>query len=179
MAEEHKVKLIMGDPSGDGHGKWGFITFKTNLPQPDIVKYYGDGAEIIGYDYTSDVAEDYEDNYLYGRHVLPLVKAGIDVGNIVDDYVAPPTRLVLVPREDWTEKDEEEYDYYENETAGCLYTDSHAEIFLQIARIGAEKAGIKFTWKQVRDDTPEIDIDGYGLFWQGPVLFFDIETGIH
>ena len=56
----HKVTMVVGDWSDDGHGKTQEFNFKTNRSIEELGELYEKGVEITGHDIMSH-CEDYED----------------------------------------------------------------------------------------------------------------------
>lgn len=103
------ISLVMGDRSGDGHGKTDTVIIKSNLSKKDLEKAYKKAIKIIGFD-LAEVASEYEDNYISEKLYLKLKKAGFT--------------------EDYGESEDEKYQ---------IFSEAYADIYLFFIKIGEPK----------------------------------------
>lgn len=136
----HKISLLMGDPSGDGHDKRSNFAIKSNLDRSQIIRAYSRGVAIGLPNVEKDLCEEYEDSKISNDTLKLFVEKGFD------------------PNEIW------EYQYYNKigkpEGSYSLDTDSFAKLYLFVVLIGDPT----FEW-EIDTETSEIDIGGYGLFY--------------
>lgn len=131
------ITLILGDPSGDGHGKSKTIVFNSNLNVTDIGLAYKKASKELGFDLISDVCNDYEDNFVPKDIFDTLVKNGMEYD--LSDY----------------EKNQLE----DADTRGInIYTDEYLNIYFFIVFFGNKNFEYEIT------NYPVIDIGGYGLY---------------
>jgi hypothetical protein len=157
----HTVNLLLGDQSGDGHGKTNIVSIQSNLDAFSVAEAYEKGVEIIGVDLINDVAEGYEDNTLVQSDFDKLVKHGftfeedssledLDEDDDIEDF------------DDELESDlelEEDDDLLNDEEPIHLYEDTFVRIYLFIAKTGNPDFEYHLT-----DVNNIIAIGGYGLF---------------
>src|SRR5574338_1441101 len=135
----HVITLILGDWSGDGHDKRETINIKSNLDKDAIMKAYEAGTQKLGFDFCAEVAEEYEDNKLSEEKWKKLLEMGYQDGSGLE---------------------EEAKEYNDGEIS--LWTDSFADIYLFIVKLGNEE--FKFEYLTGAQN-PQIKIGGYGLFY--------------
>jgi hypothetical protein len=134
----NRIELIIGDWSGDGHERTDKFIIDSNLNKNEIVEAYERGVDIIGFDLSTDVCDDYEDHY------MPL------------DKYATLTRLGFIyPRE---------YDGDAINIEGdAVYM--HSELFAYIYLFFVKKGNDQFDFSMIKFTTENsIPIGGYGLF---------------
>jgi len=83
-AKESKYNIILrlGDPSDDGHGKTCEFNYVFDKSKDDIFAAYKEGAKKIGFDFINEVAVDYEDRIIAGKHLKKLKKEGFNLFNL-------------------------------------------------------------------------------------------------
>lgn len=98
----HKIELILGDWSGDGHEKTSSFHIMSSLPKEKIIDAYDRAVKILKFDITS-CCEEYEDHSLpeEGQEVLkknfPKLFKSIDPEWLVkDDFVKIYLAMVAV-----------------------------------------------------------------------------------
>ena len=133
----NQVEIVVGDWSGDGHGKTDTTMIKSSLSGTGIWKAYKKGIEIVGFDLT-EFGSDYEDGYLPTEHYEKLLELGCTIE--VDDY-------------DPKDADEDKPEKVP------LYSESYVDLFLFIVGLGDPE----FRYKEA-DTSDSIHIGGYGLF---------------
>jgi len=131
---QHTINLVLGDYSHDGHSRTDTVTIISNLEKKDVVKAYKKGCEKVGFNLTDDVCADYEDMAMPAEIAEKLKAAGID-----------PNDFVEVLDENLS------FDY----NGGAF-----AELWLRIAQLGNPD----FKYKVTEDESPNINIGGYGLY---------------
>lgn len=133
------ITLLLGDPSGDGHGKSETIVINSNLNATDIGLAYKKGSKELGFDLVSDVCSDYEDNFIPKDIFDILVKNGMEYD--LSDYEI---------------KQLEDADA---DSRGInIYTDEYLNIYFFIVFCGNKDFEYELT------KYPVIDIGGYGLY---------------
>lgn len=135
----HIIALTVGDWSDDGHGKTATHIYETNLPRSELNKAFDAGTEKVGFN-LENVCEDYEDNTLLRADYDLLVDAGIT----------------------WTDQEyrPEQWDREDPNSDFTLWHDSFALLWMKIAQLGNPE----LVFKEVKDNTANIEIGGYGLF---------------
>lgn len=93
---EHTCQFVVGDDSEDGHGKIKTFLFKTNLNVTEIHQAYRDAVQMVGFDFTSNVACDYQDNNILMEDFELLKSKGIDV-DLSDYMMKGDTSIYLSP----------------------------------------------------------------------------------
>jgi len=106
---DHKIKVVCGDWSNDGHGMTDSITIKSNLTKDQLESAYANGSNILGFDFKETVGKELEDNKMSQAEMDLLHKHNIDV--VVDEYYGKKG-------------------YY------SLDTESYTEIILGICKLG-------------------------------------------
>ena len=129
------INLVMGDWSGDGHSKTETITILSNIDKKAVEKAYKAGTKKTNVNFSDDVASDYEDSTLPTEVVTKLAEHGFKI-------------------EDYSE-DEEPTD-----RGYGIWTDGYALAWLFIAGVGNPD----FKFEVIEDDSPNINIGGYGFF---------------
>ncbi len=132
-----QVKLIVGDWSHDGHEKTKvfFVNVKGVKKEDNLLEAYNKGTELVGFDLTNEVCDDYKNDVLLHEYAAKLVELGLQ-----DFILATP-----------------EEDEYEN--GYSLDPDTFADIYMFICKLG--NPGLKYEIL----DPPELHIGGYGLFY--------------
>jgi len=134
----HMINLVMGDWSGDGHSQTATVTIISNIDKKALEKAHKAGAKKTDVNFEDDVAADYEDNTISKDDVDKLSKFGFKI----EDY-----------SEDEDPGDDDDDPRY------CLWTDGYALAWLFVAQIGNPD----FKFEVIEDDSPNINIGGYGL----------------
>lgn len=136
---ETRVKLLVGDYSGDGHNITQDYYVLTNLSCKQVQSSYKEGTKKIGFNFSNEVCRNYED------------------GSISKDKWAKLKEFGYVPRS----YDGEEFELEENVAGDGFTLDSQtfADIFMFICKLGNPTLEYKF----VEEDN-SINIGGYGLF---------------
>lgn len=57
-----KINIFVGDHGGDGHDKQRHLTFESNLSKTQMNEAFDKGSQILGFDFTNEVAIEYEDS---------------------------------------------------------------------------------------------------------------------
>lgn len=150
IKKSYIINLIMGDPSGDGHGNIQYISIKSNLNKNAIQTAYEKGTKLLGFDFVDKVCADYEDNFLHKEEMNKLVKHGFNV-----DDLGSITSYEKKEALNFIKNDEM---FYSNHLR--LWTDSFSNIYLFIAKLGNKN----FKYKILDENDSSIDIGGYGLY---------------
>lgn len=131
----HMINLVMGDWSADGHSQTSTTTILSNLEKADVEKAYKAGVKKTKVKFAEEVAADYEDGCISLAIVEKLAPFGFKISDYSEDE----------------EPDENGY---------SLWTEGYAEIWLWFAKLGNPD----FRYETTEDDSPNINIGGYGLF---------------
>lgn len=138
----YTLHLVVGDWSGDGHGKTYRQAIKSSLPAAEVLRVYQLGSEQLGFNFAENVAADYRDGVLPAEYGDPLVEAGLNEYLIQRHYTDQP--LVIADE-------------------NCnLQVDDFVAIWLFIADLGAPDNA--FEYQLLSEGAGELNIGGYGLF---------------
>lgn len=80
----HKISLVLGDWSDDGHGKTDIVTIESNFTPAKIKKAYKKGTELVGVDLTEDVCSEYEEHQMTPEHYEVFKASGV-LGDLSDE----------------------------------------------------------------------------------------------
>ena len=75
----HTFKLIVGDLSGDGHGRHSDFHINSNLPREAVEKAYAEACNVLGFDLVKTVCSNYEDVVVPQKISAILKNHGIDL----------------------------------------------------------------------------------------------------
>lgn len=81
---DKKVKLIVGDYSGDGHEKTYTRVIESNLTSDQMIEAYKAACVIIGMDFCQDVCSEYEEMEPDEEEIATLAQVGISLD--VDEF---------------------------------------------------------------------------------------------
>lgn len=76
MSNTHRIDLILGDWSGDGHGQSQTVIINSNLRKDELLTAYEAGTKLVGFDLINDVCEEYEDNRMKREYKTKLLDLG-------------------------------------------------------------------------------------------------------
>ena len=71
-----RICLVVGDWSGDGHDKTTEVTIASNFNEKAIDRAYKRGTKALGFDFSEEVAADYEDTTLSAKHAKAFADKG-------------------------------------------------------------------------------------------------------
>ncbi|MDD3412559.1 MAG: hypothetical protein PHY47_01020 [Lachnospiraceae bacterium] len=95
----HNFKIILGDPTWDGHGRHEEYIFLSSAPLKEVEKAYKKGVAFIGLDVTHFCQEHEESSISMDTYNI-LKDAGVDVSKIdswdEDWMIYPETLLHLI-----------------------------------------------------------------------------------
>ncbi len=133
----HKINLVVGDWSGDGHDKTEDILISSSLEKKDLVKAYKAGlkATKIAHD---KFCTEYEQNSIPRSTYLELLALDPSLG----------------------EHENYNNDLKDGEDIWGLTHEEFAHMYMIIAKVGNPK--LKWTFEVTSDS---INIGGYGLFY--------------
>jgi hypothetical protein len=143
MEERHTISLTLGDWSRDGHNQTDQIIIKSNRTTEQIKKAYKKGVKLVGFDFSEEVASEYEDNRIREEELEKLRTAGY-TQELDDEYTK-----------------DELGEFADLAGTAALSSDTFAEIYLWIAKRGDPS----FEYEVAVDHTCNINIGGYGLFY--------------
>ena len=106
------ISLEMGDSGGDGHAKTETFLVCSNLNQVAMKKAYQAGTKILGFDFSDEVAAQYDAAPLSKEHIKILTKNKIQIDTTGEAELTGPI---------------------------TLYPVHFASIWLQILKLGNEK----------------------------------------
>jgi hypothetical protein len=142
----HLINLVVGDWSNDGHSQSDTITISSNLEKADVEKAYKAGAKKLKLDVTKDVATDYEDGALSIKQWKKLAKAGLTLETLYDG-----SRYDIGIANNAIKSEEENINLY-------------PDVFVNIWIFVVQQGNPDFKFEVSEDDSPNINIGGYGLF---------------
>jgi hypothetical protein len=76
MNNTHRIDLILGDPSGDGHGKSQTVVINSNLSKHELLAPYQAGTKLVGFDFINEVCKEYEDCRMKREYKTKLLELG-------------------------------------------------------------------------------------------------------
>jgi len=83
-----KINLLVGDRSGDGHDKREHFLIECNLDVAGVQKAYKKAVKLVGFDFSNEVAAEYEDSRISHEQLKKLRELGYD-GELFDEkYMA-------------------------------------------------------------------------------------------
>lgn len=141
----HMVNLVLGDWSGDGHSMTETVTIRSNLDKKALEAAYKKGAKKLGVDVEDDVASDYEDATISVEQWQKFADAGMTLEQLFDgaEYETKEAQEAI---------DDEEDNF-------GIWCDAFSRLWLFTAKQGNPE----FEYTIEKDDSPNINIGGYGL----------------
>lgn len=133
---KHRIRLVMGDPGGDGHGRSSERICASNLSGEELKQAYTAGTKLLGFDFTANICSEYEDSRVSTADAEKLKALGCTAFDNVSKY------------------DYDEDDGY------SIWRDEYVAIYLFLCKLGNPE----FEYKLVSDQMDYIEIGGYGLF---------------
>lgn len=130
-------ELEMGDESCDGHCLTKTRTICSPLSNEDMNAAYKSGSEILGFNFITDVAAEYEDSSLSMEKLTKLRSHNIATWKFEDEEYAEEGEVL--------------------ESVG-LNPENYSEIYLEIIKLGNPD----FSYETL--EGKNISIGGYGLF---------------
>jgi hypothetical protein len=76
MNNTHRIDLILGDPSGDGHGKSQTVVINSSFSNDELLAAYQVGRFIVGFDLINEVCKEYEDCRMSRKYKTKLLELG-------------------------------------------------------------------------------------------------------
>ena len=76
MKNTHRIDLILGDPSGDGHGQSQTVVINSSLSNGELLTAYQAGTKLVGFDFINEVCEQYEDCRMSRKYKTKLLELG-------------------------------------------------------------------------------------------------------
>lgn len=145
MKHKFLVNLVVGDWSNDGHGISETITVNCNIDKDAIMAAYKAGSEKTGVDLVDGVCIDYEDNAIRKRDWDKLAAHGITLEQVLGEFKGSikDAKKALARDEGF-----------------ALYGKAFAMIYMLMAKLGDPT----LEYEVSEDDSPNINIGGYGLF---------------
>jgi len=138
----HKINLIVGDWSNDGHEKTEDIRFNASLDKENIEKAYKKGIKIVGKEFLT-LCEEYEQNTIPKKLFMQIC--------------ALESRLINYS--DFNETIEEL-----NASDESYYSISPLQFAVMYMAIAAQ-GNVKLTWElDILPISSYINVGGYGLF---------------
>lgn len=64
MSNQYMIVLRMGDYYNDGHGKHEDVIFTSDRTKDEIIELYVKATSIVGFDFESEVANEYGEPYI-------------------------------------------------------------------------------------------------------------------
>jgi hypothetical protein len=92
MSEMHRIKLVVGDYSCDGHGRSEDFYILSNLAHKELTSAFYKGEEIIGISFYDQLSE-YDTRHL-DQHTIDKMAMYFDVYGIDADYWIQPHEYV-------------------------------------------------------------------------------------
>ncbi len=76
MSNTHRIDLILGDPSGGGHGKSQTVVINSSLSKHELLAPYQAGTKLVGFDFINEVCKEYEDCRMKREYKTKLLELG-------------------------------------------------------------------------------------------------------
>lgn len=150
---KHQITLVVGDWSGDGHGRTQIVGVVANMTRRAVEQAYLDGCAKVGINLSDNVCRGYEDNSIDTIDMNKLISAGVveryerktDEYTFVEFFLSNKQHLMVA---------------WEEDEVGVYNTmpEAFATLYMGIAQLGDPN----LEWTIVNPDT--INIGGYGLF---------------
>lgn len=164
--ERHLVKLVLGDWSDDGHGKYEEVCFESNYPVQTIQQAYMDSCKLTGVQFNYNT--DYTDGLCkgYGSWRQPFTE--YDSASLKPEAIEALREHGLDPAtycdEKYTDKDLEEGNSMH------FYVESASELIMAFIKLSMPK---DWTYDKIELDAHAIngywgkinEQFGYGLFY--------------
>lgn len=147
-----KIKLIVGDWSGDGHERTEDFLIESNLSQDQIAQAIIQTENLFEFTF-SDFCSEYEDNTIHSCILDKFIEAQIIDKDFLDDLFC-----------------DEDYDHEchhcetKDEDECVLYYEFTPEAFVELYLRLAKYSIPAFEYIYLDDRVPTIEIGGYGLF---------------
>jgi hypothetical protein len=132
----HRVRLVLGDWSNDGHGRVDHQIIASNLSGAEIEQAYKLGTKQLGFDFRANICSGYEDHRVSIMDAARFRELGCGIF--------------------------EEFEEFEFDEKGgySLNREDFVTLFLFLCTLG--RPG--FCYELVTDTMDSINIGGYGLF---------------
>lgn len=136
--KKYRVKLVLGDWSGDGHNISSSLFVSSSLSASELRTAYAEGTKKVGFDYCNTVCAEYEDSSISKEKLNRLKELGFEL----------------------RDSDGEEFELEEQDE--CLFMDEEtfAGMYMFICKLGNETLEYQF----VSDNAQSNQIGGYGLY---------------
>jgi len=131
----HKIKIVIGDPSNDGHGVTESFLFNSNKSLSELKEIYKINSEALGFD-LMQYCHEYEDSVIPKEVLDPVCKL---LNFDITQYMGG--------------------DEFEDGISYDLYVDLYVDLFIAILQYGT----FGVIMEQIKE-TDGWDIGGYGLF---------------
>jgi hypothetical protein len=146
---KHRINLLIGDWSGDGHEKTSEIPIQSNMAADEIREAYLKGAIALGVNLEEEVCCDYEDDYLPIEIYRIFESAGFGVSEWSLGWMGKPL----------SDRDRKKIeDCIAKDDNICLEDGTFAGLYLFTAKIG--NPDFRYEVAERKD----LCIGGYGLF---------------
>lgn len=167
LKEPRIIRWIYGDPSDDGHGKWGEFFWNTTLEDEDLVKINDNMGPVfgfvlfkrwdnnkkercpVGYD---EIFADYEENKLKAGIFRKLASLGFKFSSEFSNADYDLGKIKDLPDDEYVED-------------GDLYYEDYEEILLFVINYMVNKLGMKGFTLEKSDVDAFMYGGGYGLFY--------------
>lgn len=132
---KHRIRLVLGDPSGDGHGRTWQQIISSNLTGQEINEAYKLGTKRLGFDFIANVCSDYCCSRVSVVEAEELKALGCTIF------------------------DEDEYGFDE-EKGYSIDRHEYVSLYLFLCKLG----NTEFKYEYVSNTMDTLNIGGYGLF---------------
>jgi hypothetical protein len=135
----HTIEMVIGDWSNDGHGMMDKYYINSSANHLELEKAYKVGVHIVGFDFSEVVCRNYEDSRIKDKHLEKLIEHGFK-GELAECL-------------------EENNGYFDEDR-------DYVELYMFVVELGFKKYyQSELNWKFVMNNTPSINVGGYGLFY--------------
>lgn len=136
MELKHRIRLIMGDPGGDGHGRSEERICASNLSCEELKQAYMAGTKLLGFDFAANICSEYGNSRMSTAYAEKLKALGCTAFDNVRKYD------------------------FDEDKGYTIWHEKYVAIYLFLCKLGNPE----FEYELVSNRMPRIYIGGYGLF---------------
>lgn len=133
---KHKIRLILGDPGGDGHGRSSEQIIASNLTGAEVKQAHRLGTKQLGFDFSANICSDYGDSRVSNIDAEKFKELGC------------------------TLFDEMESCDFDEDEGYSIWRDEYVKLYLFLCKLGNPE----FEYERISNTMDMVHIGGYGLF---------------
>ncbi len=96
LEKPNLLELVVGDWSGDGHNKTEKFMICSSLTRPELSKGYADATKKLGFDFSEEIGDAYEDHAFPKDKIELLRNAGV-VFTLEDEEYGEEDYVTIYP----------------------------------------------------------------------------------